>query len=1115
MLRFVLGCAGSGKTEFIRATLKSLAQSSSEKLMLVVPEQSSFENERAMLHLLGAKDVQHVSVTSFSRLADAVFRRYGGAAGRRLDDGGRSIFMSLALEQVKEQLNFYRKSSESTELVGLMISASTELKMCDVKPLDMEHAARKMPQSTLKQKMSELSLILSAYDALVTQSYVDPLDDLTRLKNVLQEHNFFAGYTVALDSFQSYTVQEYHIINLILEQADDLYVALCADQLDDPERGMGLFSLVRRTAKNLMRMAKQNDVKIASPVTLQSGLRFASPSLAVLEAGAYRCGHSAASCEVSDVTIYEANNAYDESAFVAATIRNLVIENHFRYRDFAVIARTPDDYRGVLDSSLDRWQIPYFMDKPQTIDTEPLMCLVLSAFKIVQSSFSSDYVFSYLKTGLTSLNTDEISQLENYAFIWNISGKKWKEEWTEHPQGFTEKMTDGDRKKLLEINASRSAAISPLIRFASKIKDTNGEGMAAAAYGLLQEIKAADQLRVFAQHLSSCGEPELAARQLRLWDLLMDILDQTALVLHGNPITRTRYAELLHLVILANHIASIPQGLDEVTVGGADRIRTNEPKVVFLIGAVQGGFPLAPGNNCVFSDGERRELIQLGLPLNDTLEGTAVQERFLAYSAMSAASQKLYISYPVSGAAGEPNSPSSIPNEACSILKNITVINELLLPQTYFANAEEPAFELMAQQWNRNSVLSVSLKSLFEKRGCDHRLAAIDRAAQNRPAVFSSRDKARALFGENMHVSATQIEKFYLCRFQYFCRFGLNAKERRAAELDALEYGSLMHFLLEKLFKDIGSQAILKMEPDELKHEIMILLTIYVETKLGGIQNKTPRFVYLFARLADSAKVIAFHIAEELAQSEFKPVDFELAVGGSGIKPLTIPLPGGGQVEIDGKIDRVDVMTRGGISYLRVIDYKTGHKEFKLSDIIYGVNMQMLIYLAALSENGGTRYGEVQPAGVLYMPANRPVISASRGTPKEKIAEEAAKKLRMDGLVLDDVEIITAMEHSGQGKYIPVTLKDGAPSKRDHVVSADELTGIMQHIKTLVGAMAQELHGGDVSAVPLSGGYDACAWCPYAAVCGHEKDDATRGMQQWDRDEVIRELKKGNGGEKQ
>lgn len=1111
MLRFILGRSGSGKTGYIRNALKEMAETSPKKLMLLVPEQSSFENERAMLRLLGAKNAQRVSVTSFSRLADAVFRLYGGTAGRRLDDGGRSVLMSLALEQVKEQLSFYRKNAESTELVGLMLNASTELKMCSIQPQEMEKAALKMPMGTLRQKIGELALIFSAYDALVAQSYVDPLDDLTRLKNVLQEHDFFAGYTVAVDSFQSYTVQEYQILNLILAQADDLYVSLCCDQLDDPEQGMGLFSVVRRTGKNLMRLAKQHDVKVAAPVTLQSGMRFESESLAALEEGAYRPGHKAVLCKQNDVVIYEAKNAYDECAFVAATIRRLVIQNQLRYRDFAVIARTPDTYHGVLDTSLERWQIPYFMDKPQAIDAEPLMRLILSAFQIVQSGFSTDSVFSYLKTGLTGLQTDEISQLENYVFIWNISGRKWKEEWTEHPQGFAEKMTDSDRRRLLEINVSRAAAMTPLLRFAEKVKEADGEGMAAACYELLQEINAAGHLRGLAAQLTACGEPELADRQLRLWDLLMEILDQTALVLRGVPVTHTRYAELLHLVILANTIASIPQGLDEVTVGGADRIRTNQPKVVFLIGAVQGQFPLAPGGNCVFSDGERRALIDLGLPLNDTLEGVAVQERFLAYSAMSAASQALYISYPVSGATGEPNLPSTIVGEACSVLENTVIMNELLLPQTYFANAEEPSFELMAQQWKHNTMLSATLKAIFQKRGYDYRLAAIDRAAENRPAVFSSQEKARELFGEDMKLSATQIEKFYLCRFQYFCRFGLNTKERRAAEMDALEYGSLMHFLLEKLFRDIGSGAILAMEPEELKREILALQNIYVETKLGGIQNKTQRFAYLFSRLADSAQVIAVHIAEELSQSEFQPVDFELSIGSSGIAPLKIPLPDGGCVEIDGKVDRVDLLRRDNISYLRVIDYKTGQKEFKLSDVIYGVNMQMLVYLAALSENGGERYGQVQSAGVLYMPANRPVISASRGTPVGKIAEETSKKLRMDGLVLDDAEIINAMERGGQGKYLPVALKDGVPSKRDHVVSSDELAGVMLHIKELVSAMACELHKGGVAAVPLSGGYDACAWCPYAAVCGHEKDDPVRQMQQWDRDEVIRELTKKEG----
>lgn len=1110
MLKLILGRAGSGKTEYLRTELKRLAQQEDGKLMLIVPEQASFENERAMLRLLGAENARRVSVTSFSRLADAVFRRYGGFAGRRLDDGGRGMFMSLALEQVKDKLNFYRKNAESTELVNLMLDVSAEFKMCTVCPENISAAAENMPQGTLKQKMTEISLILFAYDALVSRSCVDPLDDLTTLKNILNVHDFFSGYKVMIDSFQSFTVQEYDIINLILAQAIDLTVTLCTDTLDDPEGGVGLFSVVRRTGKRLMRLAKQNNVKISAPTVLKSPLRFQNSALAALEAGAYRPAHTVYENECSGVEIYEAKNVYDEVSFVCATIRGLVIHENYRYRDFAVIARSPDSYRGVLDTALQRWEIPYFMDKPEEIDAQPLMRLVLCALKIAQYGFRSDDVFLYLKTGLAGLSTEQISQLENYVFVWNISGKKWIDEWADNPQGFAEKMTQQDAAALKEINLCRKTVTRPLEKLTEKTADTNGVGMAAAVYGFLQDIGAAEKLKTLAKKISESGEPALAQKELRVWDLLMNILDQTALVLGETPITRARYAELLHLVINSSRLASIPQGLDEVTVGAANRTRTNEPKVVFIIGAVQGEFPLTPGGGCVFSDSERRELIRLGLPLNDTMEGVAVQERFLAYSAMSAASQRLYISYPVSNAEGKANSPSSILTETCSVLKKISVKNELLFSPDYFANAGEPAFEIAARKWNSNDEFSATLKKIFNSGEKGARLAAVERAAERKPARFSSGGKALELFGGDMRVSATQIETFYLCRFQYFCRYGLNAQELRAAELNALEYGSLMHFLLEKMFKNIGSKKISEMSGEELKSKILYYLNIYAETKLGGLQNRTPRFSYLVSRLADSAQIVILHIAEELEQSEFSPADFELKIGGE-IPALEIPLPDGGKISVDGKIDRVDLMTRGNTKYVRIIDYKTGHKDFKLSDIIYGMNMQMLIYLAALSENGGKRYGNIQPAGVLYMPANRPSVLGQRGEARESLEKKAAKQLCMDGLVLDDAEVIQGMERNAAGEYIPVTLKNGKPAKKDHAVSADELNKVLNYTKNLIGGMARELRKGDVSAVPLSGGYDACQWCPYSAVCGHERDDSVREMRKkWDRDEVIAEFGKGD-----
>lgn len=165
----------------------------------------------------------------------------------------------------------------------------------------------------------------------------------------------------------------------------------------------------------------------------------------------------------------------------------------------------------------------------------------------------------------------------------------------DHPDGFSDHFSERDAAQLAEINRDRRAAVAPLEHLAERTEDADGVGMAEAAYRFLVEIQAADHLRNFSARLSQAGDPALAERELRIWDLLMEILDQTALVIGKNHIARARYAELLRLVIQTSSIASIPQGLDEVTVGAANRIRVAEPKVVFLVGTAQGVFPMTPG----------------------------------------------------------------------------------------------------------------------------------------------------------------------------------------------------------------------------------------------------------------------------------------------------------------------------------------------------------------------------------------------------------------------------------------------------------------------------------------------------------------------------------------
>jgi ATP-dependent helicase/nuclease subunit B len=1108
MLHLLLGRAGSGKTFSIRERLHSMAKGGQTQLFLLVPEQASFDNERALLKLLGPKDAQRVQVLSFSRLCDALARSYGGGAGRRLTDGGRVILMSQALEQIKDTLQFYRRSAQGTELIQMLLDANAEFKSCGISPRDLHNAAIQSDKSVLRQKLEELSQILDCYEALVAQSWVDPQDDLTRAAACLEKHSFFQGADVFIDEFQSFTKQQYGVLRFVMRQAQEVTVSLCTDTLEDSEHGMGLFSIVRQTAYSFIRLANEENVPVASPEKLPAGIRYYFDDLRELEAYFYRTENIQSAVTAKHVTLYEAANPYEEASFVASAIRHLLMKGQCRARDIAVVARDMDSYRDILDTALDTYEIPYFMDEARDITHEPLMRFVLAAFAAVRTGYDSETIFTYLKTNLTGITPDVTAALENYCFTWQISGKTWHQPFTLNPDGFTGSFTPDEQKRLEGLEKARRQIINPLEAFAKVTLHTDGVSIAKAVYQLLQDAEVPKHLKELAAALEQAGSPSLADDTLRLWDVLMQVLDQCALVLGEQPIARSRFEELLRMVISDSQISSIPQGLDQVTVGAADRIRIESPKVVFLLDAAKEDFPKAPGTAGVFSFAERLSLIDGGLPLNDTMAGVDVQERFLAYAAVSAPSCHLYLSWPTVDTGGNTKLPSSIVTETQRILKNVSVQTAFTLPTAFFSSSRKAAFSQLARSWGQKAdEQEATLQALFSQEQDAPQLAAVRRAAEHTPLCFAEQSRAKELFHADMRISASQAETYAKCPFQYFCQYGLQAKERRTAELDPMEYGSLMHDLLERLFSSFCAQELKDMQEEKLNQLILSFIYDYVNEKMGIHAENIPRFQHLLFRAAQAAFVIARHVAEELCQSEFVPSDFELPIGPQGVPGIHLALPDGGSVELIGKVDRVDTWEEEGHTWIRVIDYKTGQKRFALSDVLYGIDMQMLLYLAALCKNGKEKYKNPIPAGVLYMPASVSAVLVERT--EEHKRDKQQKQLCMNGLICSDTKVIKAMEQGAGGKYIPVKQnKNGDYRKTDAMVTEKELNSILRYTEKQLQEMGRQLHSGNVQAMPLE---DACQWCPYTSVCGHEENGPVREETVQKQNEILQQIHKEEG----
>ena len=1083
MLRFILGKSGTGKTTYIYNTISELAKSGNNKILMLVPDMSTFETEKAFLNLLGARLSKNIKVFGFSRLCRFVFEKTLNHTQNVIDNGTRAVIMNIALEQLTEKLKLLKTKNTKT-LSEIMLQTLSDCKKNNISTDTLYDASKNVENETLKTKLYETALILDTFDAILSQSYVDPLDDLTRLYNILLENNIFEGYTVFVDSFSGFTAQQLKVLRLIMSQSNSVFVALTLDPESDGREEV--FATSQSTYKTLKNIAKSDCIDIKTPVKLTENKKFSNSELELLEKSAFRNNITPDSKNPENVIIYSASDRYEECEFVAKQIKHMIVDENYLYNDISVICHDTEPYKGIINTVFEKYEIPYFMDAHSDIEVKPVVRMVNAIFRIIFDNFERDDVISLLKTGLTANSPQEISLFENYTYIWNINNSAFKSEFTQNPRGFSSTFTDNDKSNLEITEKVRKSIVEPLLNFGENIKNKNGREITELLYKLLSELKVQDALNDLYDKLENGVEKGLGAEQIRVWNFLMEAFDKTVAVIGDTPVSPKRYYELLSIQISSIELMQIPQTIDSVTITTAQRVRISKQMVTFLIGCVDGEFPAVPHCSGVFSSFELKMLSLNNVKLSEDFSDLADLETFMAYSCMTSPSKKLYVSYPSADLLGSPYNPSVIFEEIRKVFPNI-----ILLDRADFDRKKEsmcalqPAFEEYARSLSENNE---ELQSLGEFFATDSRYSskcnAVFRSIDNSPFRIENPENAEKLFGDNLSISASQIEKFSLCRFAYFCNYGLKIRERLRAEINPMEYGTLVHFILEKFFSSYSKAEYSLMSDDDLKDFIGNVLSKYIELYFGGAESRTKAFLYNLKVLSDNVFILLKHIVSELSQSDFDVADCELKIG-KDIPSYTLKLPDGHNIAICGYVDRVDVMEKDGEKFLRVIDYKTGTKKFKLSDILYGLNLQMLLYLYSIKLNGTEKYGGITPAGILYMPATVPVISSQTELSDDKINSEIDKELKMNGLLLDDVDVIRGMDKSEAGKYIPVKIKLDTPVSERSIANLEQFGKIFKKLEHTVASMGKDLYQGRIQASPAKGAHDACEYCPYDSVCAY------------------------------
>ena len=1091
MLNFIIGRKNSGKTAVAHKILGERVAEGRET-MLIVPRQYTFESDRGILSLLGPKAASKVEVLSFTRLSHIALSLYGGIKKPVASGAARLIYMSLAVESISDRLTVFRKHRNDIALCEKLLSFVDEMKNEGITADDLVKSAEAVADRLLKEKTEEAALIYRTYEAVVAQSAFDDGDLLSRVYDILCGEDFFKGKTVVIDGFPSFTYDELRLISLMMRQAENVYVTLCLDKIDITA-GTGPFPYIQRTARKLMKTAGEYNIAVSEPIVCRGESEYFREDIAHIEKNIYKPDFAVYEGVSENVTVITAGDFYDECDAVARKIKVLIREGEYRCRDIAVVYRDDEGYEKQLRHAFRTYGIPFFEDKRQEVIRQPLVNLVRSLLKICGEGFDSDDVFRYLKTYLTGITDEESALMENYCFMWDISGKKWLSEWKYNPDGFGESLTEKRQEELKRLNVLRERTVSPILALREKIAEGNAVNSLKAVYTFLRDNKIDEALKQYALTLEKEGDTELALEQEQVWDILMEALDDMAGALGERKVSPKRLSELFELVIREKTLGKLPDGFDEVSVVGAERMLTKKAKAVFIVGLNSGLFPKTQSESGLFSAFEKNRLEKAGLSVGEGIKEKSLKERFILYNALSSPSERLYLSCCLTGQGDEKRTKSegiTLCEKMLPSLKHIVTGDEELID---LVESEKSAFRLMAERYREDSSESNTLYSFFaEKKEYGGVLSSMSRAIYKEPYEIGDKEAALTLFGKDLYFSASQMETYSKCPFMYYCRYGIGASPRVKAKLDASQSGTVVHHVLEIILKKYKGKDFLALSDEKIKEELRLCLEEYMRDKMGGSDTKDSRFNYIYSRLLKVLSDIMDRLRSEFMSSDFEPCDFELAIRRDGdVKPFTLELKKG-TVQIRGIIDRVDKMDMDGKRFIRVVDYKTGGKTFELSDVLEGLNMQMLLYLISIWREGEGEYKDIIPAGILYFPAKMSVVNVESRYEDEDIRRENRYRAgKMNGMIVDDYDMVSHMDKEGKGLFIPVTADRRSGKIKGKFISLYYLERLGKKMDEVIVNMAENIQDGIIPARPVYGSSytDVCDWCDYREICLEENPE--------------------------
>ncbi|MEA4925335.1 MAG: helicase-exonuclease AddAB subunit AddB [Syntrophomonadaceae bacterium] len=1117
-IRYLLGRSGSGKSHRVLQEIKqSLLDNAEEQLILLVPEQFTLQAERDLIQKLHLPGIINVEVLSFTRLARRVFSEVGGVTRTRLNEQGKNMVLRKMIDEAARDLTIYKKSAGQEGFIPKLSELLSELKGQDIVPEQLLASFTDDEELIIKQKVNDIALIYDHFNQYLQGRYLDTEDFLSLLIDKINASSYLLNSRIWVDGFSTFSPQSLKIIDRLMQAARDITISLTMSY-DRRDRDNDLFSLSRDSLQKLQVMAglhacPQEIIRVDA-AEARAGQ---NPALIHLERELYAYPGQVFRENPRDIELFAAANLNSELEYAAAQIVELVRERGWRWKDLAVVCNDMSNYGSLIKRVFDEYGIPSFMDEKRDIMNNAIIKLILSSVDVIRRNYRYEDVFSFLKTGFSGLDHDKVEKLENYVLQYGIGGRQWEEEFAWGQAALRD-----------ELNQARQDFILPLTRLQAQI---NGKQTIAAIcrahYQYLVDLGVPGRLEEWIETMNSQGRFEVVRENTQIWNIVLEIFDQMVEILGDQEVNLKEYRNILEAGFASQEVGIIPTTVDQVLVGNIQRSKSHDIKGLLVLGVNDGVLPSGQAEEGLFSEVEKEMLMARGVDLGFERHRKQAEERFLIYTALSKPRQYLGLSFALADGDGKALRPSLLIDRLRQLFPSLRVqsdvikhrpleIHQVSTPVSSYKYLIEnlrlhfdgkPVSDFwgdvytwyQAQEgWREN--LNLMREGLF------HRNQARTIGAVN----------ARRLYATPFYSNISRMEQFVNCPFAHFVRYGLKPQERKVFTVGAPDIGELLHnsllaFALQVQRENKNWAELQRPECEGIMDGIMDAL---VPQQGNGIFVSSHRYRYLARRLKRISRRAVWILTEHLQHGDFKPLQYEVSFGpGCPFPPIEIELENGESFYLQGRIDRVDLLEEEDGIYVKIIDYKSGSQDFKLSDVYYGLSLQLMIYLRAVMASFKDVPPErLKPAGVFYFKIEDPLIN-SEAEIIANIEQEIARKLKMKGLVLEDARLIRKLDDqiAGSSAIIPVTMTvNGGFAKTSSVLPVAGFAALIRHVEELLRKIGREIMAGAARIEPVKNGQRrACAYCAYPSVCQFDRllpDNNYKNIRPLKDDEVIARL---------